>query len=180
MSLKDYINEKPVIMTERVMLRSLCPDDVPALKEWTSDPSLYLYWGASMGKNDKNPELLFKTAKKPTKSFHFGIFHLTDKKVIGELWVYLIEKDRNAKVAYRINPAYKGKGYATEALGASARFCFENTELMRLWTSVDARNTASLRVLEKCGFSQENYVKQGKMGTSICDFYTYALEKHNA
>lgn len=179
MGLCDYINEKPVLRTERLTLRKLCREDVPALEEWMTNPSVYTYWGANMGKNDKNPSLLFDKAEKPTKSFHWGIIHNSDGKAIGELWVYLIENDRMAKVAYRLNPEYHGRGYATEALGKAVEFCFGNTELKRLWTAVDVRNTASYRVLEKCGFKREGLIRQGKMGTSWCDYYLYGLLKQD-
>lgn len=177
MSLNDYKNEKPVLNTERVTLRNLCLDDVPALKEWMAEPSIYLYLGSNCGKNDKNPELMFEKPPKATKSFHWGIIHRLENKAIGELWVYLIENDRMAKVAYRLNPEYHGNGYATEALGAAVDFCFSFTELQRLWTYVDIRNTPSYRVLEKCGFSREGLVRQGKMGSSWCDYYIYGLLK---
>jgi len=144
-----------------------------------SDPSIYRYWGGNIGKNDKNPALLFEKTLKPAKSFQWGIICQVDGKAIGELWVYLIEKDRMAKVAYRLNPKYHGLGYATEALRAAAHFCFAKTELKRLWTYVDIRNTPSCRVLEKCGFIREGHVRQGKMGTSWCDYYIYGLLKND-
>lgn len=179
MSLEDYIENKPVLQTDRLILRTLCAGDVPSLREWLSDPSVYTYWGARMGKTDKNPALMFDRAPKPAKSFHWGIVHRGDGKVIGELWVYLIENDRMAKVAYRLNPRCHGQGYATEALRAAVNFCFTHTELRRLWTAVDVRNTASCRVLEKCGFRREGLIRQGKMGTSWCDYYLYGLLKQD-
>lgn len=175
MSLNDYLSSKPLLETQRLTLRTLSKDDVPALCEWMSDPSIYRYWGASIGKNDKNPALLFEKTRKPTKSFHWVIICRADGKAIGELWVYLIENDRMAKVACRLNPKYHGNGYATEALRAAVDFCFTSTELQRLWTYVDIRNTGSCRVLEKCGFLREGLIRQGKMGTSWCDYYIYGL-----
>ena len=73
MALADYIEHKPVIDAARLRLRPLCPDDIPALKEWTPDKSIYAYWGKSPGKTDKNPELLFQKPEKPSKSFHLGV-----------------------------------------------------------------------------------------------------------
>jgi ribosomal-protein-alanine N-acetyltransferase len=43
------------------------------------------YWGKNPGKTDKNPELLFATQEKPTKSFHWGIIHKDDNKAIGDI-----------------------------------------------------------------------------------------------
>ena len=104
MALVDYISSKPMIDTKRLQLRPMCASDVPALKEWLHDPSIYTYWGKGPSKAEKNPELLFEKAEKPTKSFHLGIEEKASGKVIGDLYVYLIENDRMASVAIRISP----------------------------------------------------------------------------
>ena len=61
MALADYIENKPVLQTERLILRQLLPLDIHALKEWMSDKRMYIYWGKPAGKTDKNPELLFES-----------------------------------------------------------------------------------------------------------------------
>lgn len=171
--LADYIFTKPVIDTGRLTLRPMCAKDVPALKEWLPDPSIYTYWGKGPSKAEKNPELLFEKAEKPTKSFHLGIEEKASGKVIGDLYVYLIENDRMASVAIRLAPACQGKGYGTEALSAMTNFCFSNTELKRLWTEVDIRNIPSQKMLEKCGYKQEGLIRQGKMVNTWCDYFIY-------
>ena len=120
-------------------------------------------------------ELLFQKPEKPTKSFHLGIEEKLSGKVIGDLWVYLIENDRMASVAIRLAPACQGKGYGTEALSEMTRFCFENTQLQRLWTKVDVRNIPSQRMLEKCGYIKEGLIRQGKMTNTWCDYYIYGI-----
>ena len=95
--------------------------------------------------------------------------------MIGEIWVYLIENDRMAKVAVRLSRAYHGKGYGTEALSAITAFCFEHTELQKLWTDVDVRNEDSVRILEKCGYRREGLIRQGKMVNTWCDYYLYGI-----
>lgn len=175
MSLADYVHEKPVIETARLRLRPMTADDVPALQEWMTDRTLYVYWGKGPGKTDKNPALLFERPEKPAKSFHLGIEERASGKVIGELWVYLIVGDRMATVAIRLAPACQGRGYGTEALAAMTRFCFEHTELRRLVAEVDVRNLASQRMLEKCGYMREGLIRQGKMVSTWCDYYIYAM-----
>ena len=175
MALADYIYEKPVIETERLKIRPMCADDIPALKEWMPDRSIYQYWGKGPSKSEKNPELLFEKPEKPTKSFHLGIEEKESGKVIGDLWVYLIENDRMASVAIRLAVFCQGKGYGTEALSAITSFCFRNTELQRLWTEVDVRNIASQRILEKCGYAREGLIRQGKMVNTWCDYYIYGI-----
>ena len=177
MALKDYVNQKPTIDTERLTIRKMCVQDVPDLKEWMGDREIYSYWGKGPGKTDKNPGLLFEKEEKASKSLHLGIEQKETKKVIGELWVYLIENDRMAKLAIRIGKVYQGNGYATEAVGAIVRFCFGHTELQRIWTDVDVNNVASCRVLEKCGFTREGTIRQGKMVSVWCDYHLYGILK---
>lgn len=177
MSLKDYIIEKPVLETERLLLRTLRESDAGDLKEWTGDKSIYKYWGKRAGKSDLNPELLFQKKERPHKSFHWGIVHKETGKVIGEMWVYLIENDRMAKTAFRISPAFQGEGFASEAILETVRFCFEKTELKRLWSDVHAENTASYKTLEKAGFKREGLIRDGKMVNVYCDYYIYGITK---
>ncbi len=175
MALKDYIENKPVIETDRLILRPLVSSDTDALKEWMPDRSNYTYWGKSPGRAEQNPELLFEKEAKPAKSFHLGIADKSSNKVIGDIWVYLIEQNRMAQVAVRLARTVHGKGYGTESLSAMTRFCFERTELKRLWTKVDVRNTASCRILEKCGYTREGLIRQGKMVNTWCDYYIYGI-----
>ena len=175
MALADYIHKKPSIITERLTIRPLIPSDIPALKEWMPDNSLYRYWGKKPGKTDKCPELLFEKAEKPSKTFHLGIALNKEIKAIGDLWVYLIENDRMGSLAIRISRSYHGKGYGTEALSAIVKFCFENTELKRLQATADIRNAASCRILEKCGFVREGLIRQGKMVNTWCDYCIYGM-----
>lgn len=175
MSLKDFIEKKPELRTRRLLLRSLLPTDVDDLRSWLGDMSLYRYWGKGPGKDDIHPELLFQKQARPTKSFHWGIVHLDDSKVIGEFWVYLIENDRMAKVAFRLAAIYQRQGLMSEALEEVVKFCFMRTELQRLWTDVHVENIASYKTLERVGFRREGMIRQGKMVNTYCDYYLYGL-----
>jgi len=175
MALADYIEQKPLIETERLVLRPMTCADVPALSRWLGDPAVYTYWGKGPSKAEKNPELLFAKEERPAKSFHLGIASRDTGDVIGDIWVYLIENDRMATVAIRIAPAEHGKGYGTESLTAMTRFCFEKTELRRLQAEIDVRNAASCRIFEKAGYTREGLIRQGKMVNTWCDYCIYGI-----
>ena len=100
-----------------------------------------------------------------------------DHKVIGDMWVYLIENDRMAKVAFRLSPACQGKRLMTEALVRAVTFCFEETELQRLWADVHIQNIASYKTLENAGFKREGLIREGKMVNTYCDYYLYGMIK---
>ena len=177
MSLADYVRNKPTLETARLVIRPLVPADVPALREWMPDESIYAYWGKGPGKTERNPELLFAKESHPAKSFHLGIALRETGQVVGDIWVYRIVRDREATVAVRLGRPHQGRGYGTEALEAMARFCFGRTELKSLRAEVDIRNVASQRMLEKCGFAREGGVRRGKMVSVWCEFFAYGLEK---
>jgi len=175
MMLADYIYDKPVIETDRLIIRPMTVSDVPALKKWMPDRSIYTYWGKGPAKTEINPELMFEKTERPAKSFHLGIADKKNNEVIGDLYVYLIENDRMGQIAIRLAKDEQGKGYGTEALLAMSRFCFKNTQLQRLWTKVDVRNIASWKMLEKCGYKREGLIRQGKMVNVWCDYYIYGI-----
>ena len=99
------------------------------------------------------------------------------RKGIGEIRIYLIENDRMAKLAVRIGRSFQGKSYGSEAVQAMIDFYFEKTELQRIWTDVHADNIASCKMLEKCGFTREGKIRQGKMVSMWCNYYLYGLLK---
>ncbi|MEK8029742.1 GNAT family N-acetyltransferase [Ideonella sp. DXS29W] len=55
-------------------------------------------------------------------------------------------------VGYKIVPAFWGQGFATEALAWLVGELAERFQRQPIWAAVDTRNSASVRVLQKCGF----------------------------
>ena len=71
------------------------------------------------------------------------------------------------ETGYWIGEPYWGKGFATEALNKVLDFAFDELQIVRVQAFVFEGNTASERVLEKCGFKQEgfllkSYIKDNK------------------
>lgn len=66
------------------------------------------------------------------------------------------------EVGYWIGLPYWNMGLTTEALEAIIHYCRDSMALKSLLITVDAKNIASQRVAEKCGFNLiENYVNDG-------------------
>ena len=51
--LKDYEINKPVLETDRLIIRTLNEADVPDLKEWLGKDEIYTYWGRKASKMRK-------------------------------------------------------------------------------------------------------------------------------
>lgn len=81
------------------------------------------------------------------------MIELKDGTHIGELCFKGLEADGTAEIGYGIAEEYRGRGYATEAVKAVSARAFEYPAVTAVTAETAADNTASQRVLEKCGFA---------------------------
>lgn len=95
----------------------------------------------------------------------YGRTIYVDGKYIGDIWCYCIDKNDipNGMVSYCIfEPEYYGKGIATEALRLFIAEIVLRFNLRSLGAFTFASNIASIRVLEKNGFSKrEEFQEDG-------------------
>lgn len=77
-------------------------------------------------------------------------FLLRDGSYAG--YVQLVPMEEGWEAGYHTVKAHTGKGYATEALMAFLPEICRRLGVREVAGICDARNTASIRVLEKCGF----------------------------
>ncbi|SFC96009.1 GNAT family N-acetyltransferase [Ruminococcus albus] len=80
------------------------------------------------------------------------MIELKDGTHIGELCFKGLSADGIAEIGYGISEGYQNKGYAAEAVKAVLDWAFAHTEVNAIEAETDPDNTASKRVLEKCGF----------------------------
>ena len=80
------------------------------------------------------------------------MIELRDGTRIGDLCFKGLRADGAAEIGYGILEAYRGQGYAAEAVGAAVRWAFEQPGAGRVEAETEPDNKASQRVLEKCGF----------------------------
>ena len=62
---------------------------------------------------------------------------------------------RSAEIGYWLSESYWGQGIVTDAVSALVPVAFERYDIVRLQAGIFSTNTASMRVLEKCGFTRE-------------------------
>jgi len=72
-------------------------------------------------------------------------------------------ENRQGEIGYIFHPDHAGHGYATEAARAMLGLGFEAYGLHRIVGRLDARNTASARVLERLGMRREAHFVQNEM-----------------
>ena len=99
-----------------------------------------------------------------------------DSKNIGYVQLCQID-DGSWEIGYHIAKQFTGKGYATEAVKAFLPAMAQKLNIKEVYGICLAENTASVRVLEKCGFVQVfqglgNY--QGKEAEIVKFVFSYS------
>lgn len=80
------------------------------------------------------------------------MIELKDGTHIGELCFKGLDPNGITEIGYGISDAYQNNGYATEAVKAVLDWAFHAPNVTAIEAETEDENTASKRVLEKCGF----------------------------
>ena len=90
-------------------------------------------------------------------------------------------KNGSIELGYVIHPAHHGHGYMTEALRLAIRALHQKGYAEVICGAFEG-NTASLRVMEKCGMikSEHSDILQYRGKTHRCLYYTAVKENHYA
>ena len=108
----------------------------------------------------------------------FGIFRTEDERLAGRVRLSNVVRGAwdNATLGYFVARSYSGRGVATEAVGLTLGFAFEEASLHRVQAGVMPHNHASRRVLEKNGFRLEGRAERYLfIGGAWQDHDIYAL-----
>jgi [ribosomal protein S5]-alanine N-acetyltransferase len=71
-----------------------------------------------------------------------------------------IGKSHRAEIGYWLAKPYWGRGIMTAVVRKACEFALAEFNLVRIEAHVFAENVASAKVLEKCGFVQEGYLRK--------------------
>ena len=82
----------------------------------------------------------------------YAITRKGEDVLIGVVGMGLEDTLHEVEMAYFLDEAHQGQGYAAEALAALSDWCFRVSDLDYLILTIDCANTASCRVAERAGF----------------------------
>lgn len=87
----------------------------------------------------------------------------------------------NAETGYWVGTAFTRKGIAAAALRQLTAYAFNNFNIIKLYARVFSFNKASMRVLAKCGFTEEAIHKKAVIkNEKICDEHWWMLLRKEA
>jgi ribosomal-protein-alanine N-acetyltransferase len=142
--------------TERLILRPLEQADAEDLHAVHSDPSTFEYIGSAPAQSLDETRARIARVAASFEEHGFAMAAVVERasgRVIGDCGLQLLEGGPDVEVGYRLGRPWRGRGYATEAAGAWLAYGFESLDLDRVVAVAWPENTASWRVMEKCGMT---------------------------
>ena len=156
----------PELYTERLLLRRMRVMDCYDMYEYASnsDVTKYLTWSPHPNLEYTQEYLQYIQNHYALGDFYdWAVILREEGKMIGTCGFTRFHFHHDAaEVGYVINPAYRGRGIADEALLAVMRFGFSALGLHRIEAKYMEGNGASRRVMEKVGMTFEG-IRKGEM-----------------
>jgi RimJ/RimL family protein N-acetyltransferase len=149
------------IVTERLVLRLLQHEDVPAFAAYRRDPDVARYQSWDTSYTTADGERLVASQQgvdfgEPGPWVQVAAVDRATGALCGDCAVRVaIDQPQTAEVGVTLAPSKQGSGLATEALGAVVRLLFDQHDIHRVYAQADDRNVPVHRLLERLGFRCE-------------------------
>lgn len=144
-----------VVETDRLLIRLPEDGDAPAYHAIHSDPDVTRWLGGPRPNSVEDELERIASRRSAHEETGFTMWTVEEKstgEVVGLAGLFPVETvGPDVEVAYHFRKDRWGKGYATEVAQACLEYGFEVAGLDRIVGLVAPGNTASARVLEKCG-----------------------------
>lgn len=157
------------IATQRLQLRPYVHDDLDDVYDIHSRPEVmrYLYQGPLS--REQAIQMLERKMRgaallEQGDTLSLAVVLPEARAVIGDVILHWTSSDhRQGEIGYVFSPRFAGQGYATEAAAVMLRLGFDQLGLHRIIGRLDARNSASARVLQRLGMRQEAHFQQNEL-----------------
>jgi RimJ/RimL family protein N-acetyltransferase len=116
-------------------------------------------------------------AQREGTGIHLMLLDRATDRIVGSIGLFHADWEvRSAELGYGVRSDERGKGYASEALSAVARWALTEVGIQRAWLTANTDNVASIRVAEKAGFHREGTLRRaGLEDDGLHDLAVFSL-----
>jgi RimJ/RimL family protein N-acetyltransferase len=174
--------DAPPLAGSRVTLRRLAASDLPAFQAYRGDPDVGKYQGWLPMTDAEAGVFLDHMATAlpfaPGAWFQFGIADRDSNVLVGDIGVCVAADGGHAEIGFTLRASAQGRGLGSEAVRAVVEFLLDRVKLPRVVAVTDARNLASVRLLERIGMH-----RVGTSSTSFrgepCIEHRFVISRHD-
>jgi ribosomal-protein-alanine N-acetyltransferase len=177
----DYpFSTPPYLVTDRLIVRGLEPDDVQGIYRYMSQPDVTRYAIGGPHRQLSDSEHYVQSLTHAYKDNISGVWCIEkrdDRRLIGTAGFESWHPDHaRGEIGYSIVPDLWRQGYMCEALKAVVKYAFETLGFNRLEAITHPENVGSGRLLEKLRFTREGLLRQyANTGLQFVDTDMYSL-----
>ena len=162
-------DSSPSIFGGTVVLRSPQIGDYQAWAELRAESRTFLTpWEPTWNRDDLTKISFRRRLKHYARdmrddlAYPFFIFRADDEALLGGVTVSNVRRGvaQSCSLGYWVGRPHAGQGVMTTALCALVPYIFDSLGLHRIEAACLPSNTASMRVLQKCGFEREGYARR--------------------
>jgi [ribosomal protein S5]-alanine N-acetyltransferase len=155
-----------IIVNDEIHLSELHPSDKPAVVQHLNDRDIYertlrIPFPYTEDHADEWLALVGRNTSQQGCPVQFAIRN-TDEALIGACGIdgIQVRQSHRGEVGYWLAKPYWGRGIMTEVVRRLCQHGFEEFGLGKIIAHVFVLNHASARVLQKCGFQEEGYLRK--------------------
>jgi len=178
------IRQMKLVVNDHIHLSELVPADKPAIIEHLKEKAIYdqtlrIPYPYTEADADQWFDLSAKITQEQGQPVHWAIRN-GEAGLIGACGFdgFKIGESHRAEIGYWLAKPYWGRGIMTAVVRRACEFAFHEWNLAKITAYVFALNAGSARVLEKCDFEQEGYLKNHvQKAGQLIDARVYGLLK---
>lgn len=156
----------PTIETDRLILRPLTVNDADAVFEWTGDERVAEYMIYPCHRNIEVTREWLCSLDSLENEYTWGFVRKSDGKLIGSGGIRFRTDENVWSFGYNLRYDCWGHGFATEASKRMIEYAYSENNAREFVSEHAVENTASGRVIEKCGLVFDEYSEYSKFDNS--------------
>ena len=180
MNVQPFFGPFPVIDLGDIILREIVSEDAQNYLDYMSNDQM-----AGFLTKENRPQTFDSALEEVNywgslfpskKSIYWAIALKENNQMIGTAGFNMISfANSRAEISYDLDPNYWGKGIMLRTIKAIVKYADIALALTRIQATVIIDNHRSLKLLQRCGFNEEGYLKKYEVVEGeLKDYYMYA------